>query len=511
MEASVTSPGRAYAVVGETLPMRTAATWPDPPHIGKVYRNCPRLLLPERPLEAMEARPAVLSAERLGALLAELYGLTRLRWKPEPVTEQTPGQPAAAIKLPCDLLRPVPSGGALFPGELYVAIPGDQQLPTGLYHYDALHHALETLREGCYDMLLQAQLAQPTADAPVLTLLLSCCFWKTAYKYGTFSYRLHSLDLGVVLAQALRLSEQLGLRATIHYQFHDAAIDQLVGLTPDSESVYAIVTLHDDATRPVASTVSSEACLAPLPAPIQQAASLAHWPLLAAVHHAARHVSRPTVPLAPLTVPIEARYIPLPAPVDLPACTTRAQVRRSALRFFTPGTITLQQLSTALAASARGYHNDLHASVSALGHTLLYCVVNSVAELMHGCYVYDPARHALAQLQIADLRPALQAALREPSYNMWHVSAVIFPVGRYESGFAAYGDRWYRLQNMEAGIVVQRLYQTAAGLGMACHTNLAYYVRAADSLLQLPPDWTSLAEIMIGTSSGRGEWYEQAL
>src|SRR4051794_12281727 len=44
--------------------------------------------------------------------------------------------------------RPVPSAGALYPLELYVATRSVEELEDGLYHYQALDHLLQPLRLG---------------------------------------------------------------------------------------------------------------------------------------------------------------------------------------------------------------------------------------------------------------------------------------------------------------------------------------------------------------------------
>ncbi|MFP3415792.1 NADH oxidase, partial [Bacillus sp. SIMBA_074] len=46
-----------------------------------------------------------------------------------------------------------PSGGALYPSELYVYLKMDE-LPAGIYHYDVAHHRLVLLREGDFDSYL---------------------------------------------------------------------------------------------------------------------------------------------------------------------------------------------------------------------------------------------------------------------------------------------------------------------------------------------------------------------
>jgi len=53
--------------------------------------------------------------------------------------------------------RFAPSGGGLYPNELYVYLK-IEDLPTGVYHYDVAHHRLVLLREGNYDSYIDSAL-----------------------------------------------------------------------------------------------------------------------------------------------------------------------------------------------------------------------------------------------------------------------------------------------------------------------------------------------------------------
>jgi len=60
------------------------------------------------------------------------------------------------------------------------------------------------------------------------------------------------------------------------------------------------------------------------------------------------------------------------------------------------------------------------------------------------------------------------------------------------------GDRWYRIQNMLGGMLLQSFCLAAAALGLGCRPNLGYPVDDIDRLLRLPPDHTALVHLVIG-------------
>src|SRR5262249_17531774 len=48
-------------------------------------------------------------------------------------------------------------------------------------------------------------------------------------------------DIGTVLSQSEIITHHAGLSTTIHYQFQDKALNDLLGLDPLHESIYAVV------------------------------------------------------------------------------------------------------------------------------------------------------------------------------------------------------------------------------------------------------------------------------
>ncbi|RKJ07881.1 SagB/ThcOx family dehydrogenase, partial [Butyricicoccus sp. 1XD8-22] len=111
-------------------------------------------------------------------------------------------------------------------------------------HYDVAHHRLILVREGNYDFYLSRSLENGFGIADCFcTVFVSTVFWKNFYKYNNFSYRLQGLDAGVVIGQSLEVASRMGFSSQVCYQFLDRAINHLLGLSDQDESVYAVVPL----------------------------------------------------------------------------------------------------------------------------------------------------------------------------------------------------------------------------------------------------------------------------
>ncbi|MEH7276533.1 SagB family peptide dehydrogenase, partial [Neobacillus vireti] len=215
--------------------------WEDAPLPYKLYRG-----LPEIPLNAdvpltLSGREAKAepSREELGHFLWYVYGLTQ--YSQIALIEDT--EEKGAVSYAQLLRRFVPSGGALYPNELYVYVKL-KDTPMGIYHYDAAHHRLLLLREGNYDSYLSRSLGNSSDLSDCFcTVFVSTLFWKNFYKYNNFSYRLQGLDAGVLIGQSLEVAKRIGFSSRVCYQFLDRTINHLLGLSDQDESVYAVIPL----------------------------------------------------------------------------------------------------------------------------------------------------------------------------------------------------------------------------------------------------------------------------
>ncbi|MGH2510937.1 MAG: hypothetical protein ACRDHZ_26530, partial [Ktedonobacteraceae bacterium] len=145
--------------------------WSAAPLHFKLYSNCEQIACTYRAVEQRASdTPEHLTRELVGRILADIYGLTRQNHrigqglspqqadslKTSSVTEDVKQAPLTSAFA---LLRPVPSGGALFPCEIYLLIGQGEDFSPGLYHYDAAHHALDILRQNDYSPILGNYLA----------------------------------------------------------------------------------------------------------------------------------------------------------------------------------------------------------------------------------------------------------------------------------------------------------------------------------------------------------------
>jgi hypothetical protein len=143
--------------------------------------------------------------------------------------------------------------------------------------------------------------------------------------------------------------------------------------------------------------------------------------------------------------------------------------RHSPRSGFRPVPVAERALAAVLAAAFAGYPGDLPGAGRRPVALTLGLVLARVDGVPAGAYHYDPARQVLRQVGgdaaidavgRGPLRPHTRRALRG-------AAAVLVPVGDPLAGVAHLGDRWYRLQQIEVGMVTHRAALAAAALGLA--------------------------------------------
>jgi SagB-type dehydrogenase family enzyme len=103
--------------------------------------------------------------------------------------------------------RTVPSGGGLFPLELYIIMRYCDEIDPGIYHYNALHHLLEQIHSFqlpgslLSDLFLGQRYLMSAASIVVITAVLERSLWK----YEERGYRYILFEAGHV-AQNLNLA-----------------------------------------------------------------------------------------------------------------------------------------------------------------------------------------------------------------------------------------------------------------------------------------------------------------
>ncbi|WP_026410968.1 hypothetical protein [Actinomadura oligospora] len=432
--------------------------WSAAPPRYKRYRDTTRTALPAAGRDAWK-----------GDLLRGLLGLTRVSWTypTDDAGQLAPGARRVQIG------RPVASGGALYPIEAYLADG------TALHHYDTVHHALETVRDGDHRSTLLPQAAN--ADA---ALILTAVFWRNGFKYRDFAYRLQCQETGALCAQALVLADTLGLNATVHLDFDGEQAERILDLDPAAEGALAILTFKTaDAPRNTTSEAPSDRDAAQPANPSTPVTLL--LPHLTELHAATRTQGPPPPPAPRRATTASEPAIALPQVTDADLAEGIPH-RASPINGFRRSPLTTADLAQILAAARPGDRVT----------TDLYVLVWNVPGIPPGAYRYDRDRrtlthHGPAAIEAGPLGPNTRHALRG-------AAAALVPVGAPLTETATCGDLAYRLQQAETGMVVHRATLAAAALGLTGRIHSDGTNLTTDAVLGLTAPRRSLSFLLIG-------------
>lgn len=207
---------------------RASRTHAHRPGIDLPRARLPRVRLGaalDRRVSAADPIRTTLSLRTLAAALGAAYGVRR--------------RPDGAPR------RAVPSGGALYPLEVYVLPLCVDDLGDRAFHYDPFAHRLERLSP-LGDVA--AALVDPTiAERSACVLAITGMFWRSRFKYGQRGYRFAVLEAGHVVQNVVLAAAALRISAVPLGGFYDRRADALVGADGLDEATVYLVALGGDA------------------------------------------------------------------------------------------------------------------------------------------------------------------------------------------------------------------------------------------------------------------------
>jgi SagB-type dehydrogenase family enzyme len=463
--------------------------WDTKPFLFKIYPELPAVALPKTfdPLavDALAAigddaapRPGPVTLEGLTSALFFSAGLTRKKTYPGGDEIQ---------------FRAAPSTGALYQTEVYVVAGAVEGLAAGVYHFSPGDFCLRRLRDGDHRAALAAAAAEPDLARRPVTLVLSAIYWRNTWKYQARGYRHFFWDSGTMLANLLAAGGALGLDPRVLAGFVDADVNALLGLDVMREAALELVALGAPGAGAIGSGLASRgareeladparlehraATLEPIaPATVSLSSEEVDYPLLREAYAASMLDTTAAVAAWRRAEALPART-PATTPIALPSPRAEASralgetiLRRASTRQFSHEPIGALELSTALAAAAARLPADFPAAL-----VTPYLVVNAVDGLEPGSYCYWREPHGLELLNRGDFRRQSAYLCLEQALG-GDAAAAIFFLAPLDAILARWGNRGYRLANLEAGIAGGRAYLAAYAQGFGA-SGLTFYDR----------------------------------
>ena len=358
--------------------------WQNQPNPFRAYRGAPVLPLPLLKKDPPAGHPDLysrknncwrpLTIETIAGFLELSLGLSA--WKAVPGSRWS--------------LRMNPSSGNLHPTEAHLILPPIVALKSGVYHYNALGHALEKRAD------IPSELWQSIGShfgVEGFFIGVSSIFWRESWKYGERAFRYCNHDAGHALACVSFSANLFGWKATYLNALSDKEIHTVLGFDRvrfrelEEEHADFLALVH----RPIADHIPRDlpdeliAKFAELPfvgEPDKLSPRCVNWEI---IYQTARLTAKPPTP--EFRIESEDRKSPI-AEVSHLAAADIIRRRRSATAFDRRGSITRNQFLTMLDKTlprmdCAPFDTEL---IEPTTHLLVF--VHSVVDLRPGVYFF---------------------------------------------------------------------------------------------------------------------------
>ena len=434
----------------------------------KIYKNAPDISLPldKNPigistLDAISTKyndtsNTVPNLETLSRVLYFSSGITKKIKFPEPLGEVD--------------FRAASCTGALYHIEIYIVCSDISGLDAGVYHFDPKQMKLDIIRLGDYRRsIIDATANEPFVKQSQVMLIFTDVFSRNSIKYQSREYRHAFWDCGTILANTLAITSIHNVPSKIILGFVDFQITQLLGLDIKEEAPIAILSLYTSDQEappcPPVSDINLEAIASdyeieyPEINAMHEASCLTSEADVSAWrHHITRELKEPT------------KMIPLDTSIKSEEPLEKTIIKRGSTRKFSLESITFEELSTILNETTSGIDSDF---ISQDMISDIYIIVNAVDGLESGSYYYAKEKNSLEQLRKGSFRNA-SGNLGLDQDLPYDASVTVFLMVNLDRVLKQFGNRGYRVAQLDAAITGGKMYLTSYALGLGA-TGLTFY------------------------------------
>ena len=376
--------------------------------------------------------------------------------------------------------RAAACAGALYPVEVYLVCGELNGLQAGVYHFNPGDFSTRKLREGDYrGALAQAAVDYEAIAAAPVTLVYTAISWRSSWKYRDRAYRYHYWDCGTIVANAITMARAHGLPSELVMGFIDSDVNRLIGVDGDGEFALGLLPLGQPDAPGNAEKPSAVGLLELETIPLSECE--VEYPLIKEMHcasslaTAAEVIEWRTAPpgsnktspgdFEPLAVvPVDE----LGEPESPGEAIEKVIERRASTRRFARKPISLAELSTIVESSTGPVAADVLLKTNSV-----YLIANEVDGLEPGAYYINKDTRPLEMLKRGSFRN--EAAYLTLGQDLGGDAAVtFFLMADLDRELEVFGNRGYRLAQMESGIIGGRMYLAAYALGRGA-TGLTFY------------------------------------
>lgn len=417
---------------------------------------------------------------RLSYFLFMTYGIVSL----DVVNRDHPNHPV--IK---KLRRAVPSGGAIYPNELYLYIGSHWGIEEGLYHFNPYRHELTFIKNDIkFHDLERLFFSKFIIKSNDIIVFIANMIDKNSYKYENLSYKIQCLDSGITLIRGYELARQIGFSPIVIMNSNDKKIRDFLNLSDNEGIMGTLLLTNDNDINYSFPKQRKEISISSNPKfPYNERSK--YFDLLTRIHQLTEqeefiHIDSNYLISHPRERGEENEIIKLPKARKVTRLSSEEYInnRYSTFQYFRIGQISLLDFSDFLCDVHESLVNDCHVDILSMIDLIIYC--HEVEGVSKGIYNYDFVKHTLNLIKLGDQSEEIKSTLIQPDLDLNKIGVTIFLSGDLNQ-LLGMKDKGYRIVNILAGIVTGRMIDLAAALQLGKYPFLSFDVYEVKSLLNI--------------------------
>ncbi len=372
--------------------------------------------------------------------------------------------------------RVAPATGALYSTEVYFFCKDLRDLSAGLYHFDPAEFVITKIRDGDYRYTISKFCGndESVAYSP-LTFIFTSIGWRNVWKYRIRSYRHWFWDSGTMIANLISVANSENLEYKVILSFVDKEINKFLGIDGRKECALALVSIGKPKFKNEEIKNIEEINYKTLPLSKREV----EYKEIYEVHeNSSLYSINEVLELrneAKTGFYKESKYkcdIKLSGEKNVKIPLWKVILKRGSTRKFSLKPIQLEDLYTILKYATGGINCDF---LRDYNDTLIeiYFIANAVERLESGAYYFNKELNCLETLKKGKFRSVAGYLCLEQDLG-YEASVVFFLMNNLNETLKKFGNRGYRMAQLEAGIIAGKIYLISYTLNLGA-TGLTFY------------------------------------
>jgi len=389
--------------------------------------------------------------------------------------------------------RSMPSAGALYPNEIYLAAYNVSGLKHGIYHFMIKERMLVPLRYGNYKGYIESSGSfgkDEKRETLAASFFISGIFFRTSWKYRKRGYRYVLNDTGHLVESLYHASLFEGIPPLVSYDFDDDRMNKLLGFDSEKEACFALLHLPGQSMPDIPAEDINH--VTDLSEELMSASSVSEREVdyceISDIHRESKGVVKNPEGIRnyDVTSGIHAvEWIDIPCPPVEKSILSYPETifKRRSKRNFVPDRMSADDFHLLLHLLCDNFHHSLKDTTAGISPAIGF-LLDNIEGYENGYYLLDLGGRKAGLVNEGRLT-SLSATVCLNQKWLENAALHFLFMGDLDYIEKEFGSRGYRYLMIGAGRLAQIIYSGATALGLGCCGIGALFDYEAQQMLDL--------------------------